>query len=91
MAFITCGFSKTVLDHFRRLAVQDWVSRRMLSWHLSNTMTTDFCIEAVEEAIAKYGQSDIFNTDQGSQFSSTEFTGLLKSDGIAISMDGKGC
>ncbi len=72
-------------------AVQDWASRRVLSWRLSNTMTTDFCIEAVEEAIARFGAPEIFNTDQGSQFSSMEFTGLLKQHGIAISMDGKGC
>ena len=72
-------------------AVLDWASRRVLSWRLSNTMTTDFCIEAVEEAIQRYGKPDIFNPDQGSQFTSLEFTGLLKENGIAISMDGKGC
>lgn len=72
-------------------AVQDWASRRALSWRLSNTMTTDFCIEAVDEAIARFGTPEIFNTDQGSQFTSMEFTGLLKQHGIAISMDGKGC
>lgn len=73
------------------VAVLDWFSRRVLSWRLSNTLTTDFCIEAVQEAIARYGCPDIFNTDQGSQFSSIEFTGLLKDNGIRISMDGKGC
>ena len=72
-------------------AVMDWASRRVLSWRLSNTLTTDFCIEAVEEAIARYGKPEIFNTDQGSQFTSLEFTGLLKENGIRISMDGKGC
>jgi putative transposase len=72
-------------------AVMDWASRRVLSWRISNTMTTDFCIEAVQEAIARYGAPEIFNTDQGSQFTSLEFTQLLKSHGIAISMDGKGC
>lgn len=72
-------------------AVQDWASRRVLSWRLSNTMATDFCIEAVEEAIARFGAPEIFNTDQGSQFTSMEFTGLLKQHGIRISMDGKGC
>jgi len=72
-------------------AVQDWASRRTLSWRLSNTLTTDFCIEAVEEAIARFGTPEIFNTDQGSQFTSMEFTQLLKQHGIAISMDGKGC
>ncbi len=72
-------------------AVMDWASRRVLSWRLSNTLTTDFCIEAVQEAIHRYGTPDIFNTDQGSQFTSLEFTQLLKDHGIAISMDGKGC
>ena len=72
-------------------AVQDWASRRVLSWRLSNTLTTDFCIEAVEEAIARHGAPEICNTDQGSQFTSMECTCLLKQHGIAISMDGKGC
>jgi putative transposase len=72
-------------------AVMDWASRRVLSWRLSNTLTTDFCIEAVQEAIHRYGTPDIFNTDQGSQFTSLEFTQLLKDNGIAISMDGRGC
>ena len=73
------------------IAVLDWYSRRVLSWRLSNTLTTDFCLEAVEEAIERYGRPEIFNTDQGSQFTSSEFTGLLKANGIRISMDGKGC
>lgn len=73
------------------VAVMDWHSRRVLSWRLSNTLTTDFCLDAVREAIAKYGVPDIFNTDQGSQFTSKDFTDLLKEHGIAISMDGKGC
>lgn len=72
-------------------AVMDWASRRVLSWRLSNTLTTDFCNEAVQEAIHRYGRPDIFNTDQGSQFTSLEFTQLLKDNGIAISMDGRGC
>jgi putative transposase len=72
-------------------AVMDWASRRVLSWRLSNTLTTDFRIEAVQEAIQRYGKPEIFNTDQGSQFTSLEFTQLLKDHGIAISMDGKGC
>jgi putative transposase len=71
-------------------AVIDWFSRRVLAWRLSISMTVDFCIEAVEEALAKYGRPEIFNTDQGSQFTSVEFTQLLSSHGIAISMDGKG-
>ena len=72
-------------------AVMDWASRRVLSWRISNTLTTDFCIEAVQEAINRYGRPDIFNTDQGCQFTSLEFTGLLKDNAIQISMDGKGC
>jgi putative transposase len=72
-------------------AVMDWASRRVLSWRLSNTLTADFCIEAVNEAILRYGTPAIFNTDQGCQFTSLEFTQLLKDKGIAISMDGKGC
>ena len=72
-------------------AVLDWASRRVLSWRLSNTLTTDFCIEAVQEAINRYGAPEIFNTDQGCQFTSLEFTGMLKDNGIQISMDGKGC
>ena len=71
-------------------AVVDWASRRVLSWKLSNTLTTDFCIEAVQEAINRYGKPEIFNTDQGCQFTSLEFTGMLKDNGIQISMDGKG-
>lgn len=71
-------------------AVIDWYSRKVLSWRLSNTLLADFCIEAVEEAISRYGKPEIFNTDQGSQFTSCAFTGMLSSHGIAISMDGKG-
>ena len=72
-------------------AVIDWHSRRVLAWRLSISMDTAFCTEAVEEAIAKYGKPEIFNTDQGSQFTSSAFTGLLLEHGIRISMDGKGC
>ncbi len=72
-------------------AVLDWASRRVLAWRLSNTLTTDFCLEAVQEAITRYGTPEIFNTDQGCQFTSLEFTGLLQDQGIRISMDGKGC
>ena len=71
--------------------VMDWASRRVLSWRLSNTLSTDFCIEAVKEALSLYGTPEIFNTDQGSQFTGMEFTALLKEKGIAISMDGRGC
>jgi putative transposase len=70
--------------------VLDWYSRRVLSWRLSITMEVDFCLEAVEEALAKYGKPEIFNTDQGSQFTSAAFTGLLRDNGVAISMDGRG-
>jgi len=70
-------------------AVVDWYSRRVLSWRVSITMETDFCIEAVEDAIHRYGTPDIFNTDQGSQFTNEAFTGLLKRQNIRISMDGK--
>ncbi len=73
------------------VAVLDWHSRRVLSWRVSNTLSTDFCLEAVREAIARYSAPEIFNTDQGSQFTSSEFTDLLKGHGIKISMDGKGC
>jgi putative transposase len=70
--------------------VLDWFSRRVLSWRLSIALTADFCVEALEEAIAKYGCPDIVNTDQGSQFSSSDFVGLLLDKRIEISMDGKG-
>jgi putative transposase len=73
------------------VAILDWRSRRVLSWRVSNTLTTDFCLDALREAIARYGNPEMFNTDQGSQFTSSEFTGLLKEHGIQISMDGKGC
>lgn len=73
------------------VAVMDWYSRRVLAWRLSNTLGTDFCVEALEEAITRYGAPEIFNTDQGSQFTSAEFTDVLKANDIRISMDGKGC
>jgi putative transposase len=72
-------------------AVMDWHSRRVLSWRVSISMDTSFCLDAVEEAVARFGTPRIFNTDQGSQFTSEAFTGLLKQYGIQISMDGKGC
>jgi putative transposase len=71
-------------------AVMDWFARRILAWRLSNTMDASFCIDAVEAALTQYGSPQIFNTDQGSQFTSAEFTSLLISNGIEISMDGKG-
>lgn len=72
------------------VAIMDWASRRVLSWRLSNTLTADFCVEALEDALKKYGQPEIFNTDQGGQFTSNEFTGVLKTAGVKISMHGKG-
>ena len=72
------------------VAVLDWYSRKVLSWRVSITMDVHFCIEALEEAIARYGAPEIMNTDQGSQFTSLAFTSLLKDHGIRISMDGKG-
>jgi putative transposase len=71
-------------------AVMDWFSRKVLAWRVSITMDTAFCVEAVEEALERYEVPDIFNTDQGSQFTSEAFTGLLKDHGIQISMDGRG-
>jgi putative transposase len=72
------------------VAVMDWTSRKVLSFRLSNTLDTSFCIEALEEALSKYGRPDIFNTDQGSQFTSLEFTNILTNNNIRISMDGQG-
>ena len=72
------------------VAVMDWASRRILSWRLSNTMTTDFCVEALEEALTRYGAPQIVNTDQGSQFTSEEFVNVVKDAGAKVSMDGKG-
>jgi len=72
------------------VAIVDWFSRRVLAWRLSITLTTDFCIEALEEALARFGKPDIFNTDQGSQFTSIAFTSVLHREKIAISMDGRG-
>ena len=70
--------------------ILDWHTRRVLSWRLSITMDTSFCIKAVQEALEKYGSPDIFNTDQASQFTSEAFTSVLRDKNIAISMDGKG-
>ena len=72
------------------VAVMDWSTRKVLSWRVSNTMDADFCIEALEEALARFGRPDIFNTDQGSQFTSPRFTGVLRDAGVRISMDGRG-
>jgi putative transposase len=72
------------------VAVMDWATRKVLSWRVSNTMDAEFCIEALKDALARHGKPAIFNTDQGSQFTSAEFTGLLKDAKIRISMDGRG-
>lgn len=71
------------------VAVMDWASRMVLAWRLSNTLDSSFCVDALEEAMAKYGRPEIFNTDQGSQFTAEVFTDTLHSNGITISMDGK--
>lgn len=72
------------------VAVMDWATRKVLAWRVSNTMDVEFCISAVEEALARFGQPEIFNTDQGSQFTSPRFTGVLQAAGVRISMDGRG-
>jgi putative transposase len=72
------------------VAIMDWATRKVLAWRLSNTMEADFCIEALREAMARYGKPEIFNTDQGSQFTSFEFTRVLKEAEVKISMDGRG-
>jgi putative transposase len=72
------------------VAIMDWYSRKVLSWRLSNTMEADFCIAALEEAMARHGRPEIFNTDQGSQFTSPRFTQLLRDAEVRISMDGRG-
>ncbi len=72
------------------VAIMDWHSRRVLSWRLSNTLDSSFCVEALDEALSRFGQPEIFNTDQGSQFTAEAFTSVLLERGIKISMDGKG-
>lgn len=73
------------------VAIFDWATRKVLAWRLSNTLTADFCVDALEEALSRYGRPEIFNTDQGSQFTSAAFTEVLRRQEIQISMDGKGC
>jgi putative transposase len=80
---MACGFLYLVV-------VMDWFSRRVLAWRLSNTMDAGFCVEALEGALDRYGPPEIFNTDQGSQFTGLAFTGTLEAHGVAISMDGRG-
>ena len=72
------------------VAVMDWSTRKVLAWRVSNTMEVEFCLEVLEEAMARFGRPEIFNTDQGSQFTSPRFTGLLQQAGVRISMDGRG-
>ena len=72
------------------VAIMDWYSRRVLSWRLSNTLDGSFCVEALQQALSRFGQPEIFNTDQGSQFTAETFTGELLARGIKISMDGRG-
>jgi len=72
------------------VAIMDWYSRRVLSWRVSNTLDTEFCVDALQEAVRRFGTPEIFNTDQGAQFTSEAFTGVLTAHGIQISMDGKG-
>lgn len=72
------------------VAIMDWYSRKVLAWRLSNTLTADFCISTLQEALATYGTPEIFNSDQGAQFTCPEFTGVLQTHHIAISMDGRG-
>jgi putative transposase len=80
---VQCGFLSLV-------AIIDWATHHVLSWRLSNTMDAGFCVEVLNEALARYGRPEIFNTDQGSQFTSFDFTGVLGDAGIRISMDGRG-
>jgi putative transposase len=72
------------------VVVMDWYSRKILSWRISNTLDSDFCVEALKEALSRYGKPEIFNTDQGAQFTSRDFTQTLKDHQVAISMDGRG-
>jgi putative transposase len=90
-----CGPRISLTFRWRRgflylVAIIDWASRAVLAWRLSNTMDTAFCLEALQEARARFGKPEIFNTDQGAQFTSTAFTGQLQAAGIRISMDGRG-
>lgn len=80
---LACGFAYLV-------AIMDWYSRRVLAWRLSNTMETEFCVAALEEALRRFGSPEIFNTDQGAQFTATAFTSVLLEREIKVSMDGKG-
>ena len=72
-------------------AIMDWATRKVLAWRISTTLTSDFCIDALEEALRHFGTPEIFNTDQGAQFTSADFVAVLRAHDIQISMDGKGC
>lgn len=72
------------------VAIMDWTTRKVLAWRLSNTMDASFCVAALEEALARFGKPEIFNTDQGSQFTSLAFTSVLRDAEVRISMDGRG-
>jgi len=85
ITYINTGFGKAYLT-----AIIDWYSRKVLSWRLSNTLDNSFCIEALKEALQKYGRPEIFNTDQGTQYTANNFTQILEGHNIKISMDGKG-
>ena len=76
--------------HFYLVAIMDWFSRKVLAWRISNTLDVQFCLEALQEALAQYGTPEIFNSDQGSQFTSNSFTDALKAKAVQISMDGRG-
>ena len=76
--------------HFYLVAVMDWYSRKVLAWRISNTLEVDFCIEALSEALSSYSSPEIFNTDQGAQFTANAFTNCLKAANVKISMDGRG-
>jgi putative transposase len=87
-----CDITYIPMEHgfLYLVAIIDWASRAVLAWRLSNTMDTRFCVEALEEALARHSKPKIFNTDQGAQFTSAAFTGKLEAAGVAISMDGRG-
>ena len=92
---IQCGVRTSAIFRYRNslfvclVVIMDWFSRRVLAWRLSITMETDFCVEALQEAVDRYGKPQIFNTDEGAQFTSPAFTDPLKAGGIQVSMDGK--
>jgi putative transposase len=76
--------------HFYLVAIMDGYSRKVLTWHISNTMDVGFCLDVLQQALSDYGKPEIFNSDQGSQFTSNAFTACLKAAGVQISMDGRG-